>query len=111
SVEDKSWYSPILHGFLAAGQQLGYHIIDPNGPEMIGFSVPDMTIKDGWRWTTAEAYLKPAADRRNLHVVLNAHVTQIMFDQNKRAVGVRFDHKGESKTALVKREIIVSGGA
>nr|XP_045592400.1 glucose dehydrogenase [FAD, quinone]-like [Procambarus clarkii] len=111
SVEDKGWYSPILTGFLDAAQQLGYHIIDPNGPHMIGFSVPDMTIKDGWRWTSAEAYLKPAAERQNLHVVTNAHVTQIIFDENKRAVGVRFVHKGEMKMALVKREVIVSGGA
>ncbi|XP_071522739.1 glucose dehydrogenase [FAD, quinone]-like [Panulirus ornatus] len=111
AVEDKSWYTPLLNGFLKAGQQLGYNVIDPNGPEMIGFSVPDMTIREGWRWSTAEAYLKPAASRLNLHVVLDAHVTQIMFDRSKRAVGVRFEHSGKTRTALVKREVVISGGA
>lgn len=36
AVEDKSWYTPLLNGFLKAGRQLGYNVIDPNGPEMIG---------------------------------------------------------------------------
>ncbi|KAG7169502.1 Glucose dehydrogenase [FAD quinone]-like 13 [Homarus americanus] len=33
----------------------------------------------------------------NLHIVLNAHVTQILFDQQKRASGVRFEHQGMIK--------------
>ncbi|XP_069986833.1 glucose dehydrogenase [FAD, quinone] [Penaeus vannamei] len=110
TVEDKHWYTPLLNGFLKAGQQLGYNVIDANGPEMIGFSVPDMTTRDGWRWSTAEAFLKPAADRENLHVVLNAMVTQLLFDSRKRAIGVRFEHEGRYKTALAKREVIVCGG-
>nr|XP_027209162.1 uncharacterized protein LOC113802748 [Penaeus vannamei] len=36
TVEDKHWYTPLLNGFLKAGQQLGYNVIDANGPEMIG---------------------------------------------------------------------------
>lgn len=36
TVEDKRWSSPLLTGFLKAGQQLGYEIVDPNGPEQIG---------------------------------------------------------------------------
>ncbi|KAK4288853.1 hypothetical protein Pmani_038145, partial [Petrolisthes manimaculis] len=35
---------------------------------------------------------------------------QILFDENKRAIGVRFDHQGKSRVALVKREVVVSGG-
>lgn len=47
SVEDKSWYSPLLHGFLGAGHELGYHIIDPNGPEMIGeYLVRAVVVRD-----------------------------------------------------------------
>ncbi|KAK7085472.1 hypothetical protein SK128_005041, partial [Halocaridina rubra] len=76
-----------------------------------GFSVPEMTIRDGWRWTTAEAYLRPTANRNNLHVVLNAHVHQVLFDDNKRAFGVRFDIGGKLRVAIAKHEVILSAGA
>ncbi|XP_066938747.1 glucose dehydrogenase [FAD, quinone]-like [Macrobrachium rosenbergii] len=111
TVDDKKWYSPILHGFLAAGQMLGYKIIDANGPEQIGFSVPEMTIRDGWRWSTAEAYLRPAAHRENLHVVLNAHVYNVIFNEYKQAIGVRFEHHRRTRIAIAKHEVILSGGA
>ncbi|KAG7159554.1 Glucose dehydrogenase [FAD quinone]-like 4, partial [Homarus americanus] len=75
SVDNKRWGTPIMHAILKAGQQLGYKIIDPNGPEQIGFSIPDMTQKEGRRGSTAEAYIKPASNRPNLHVAFNAHVT------------------------------------
>nr|XP_053643895.1 glucose dehydrogenase [FAD, quinone]-like [Cherax quadricarinatus] len=76
SVETKRWGTPIMNAILKAGQQLGYQIIDPNGPEQIGFSIPDLTQRDGRRGSTAEAYIRPAAARPNLHVAMNAHVTQ-----------------------------------
>nr|XP_027212046.1 LOW QUALITY PROTEIN: glucose dehydrogenase [FAD, quinone]-like [Penaeus vannamei] len=111
TVEDKRWSSPLLTGFLKAGQQLGYQIVDPNGPEQIGFSVADMTQRNGLRGSTAETYIKPAAARPNLHVAVNAHVTKILFDENKRAIGVRFQQKGKMRTVRARREVILSAGA
>lgn len=111
TTDDKLWYSPILHSILAAGKHLGFDIIDANGPEHIGFSVPEMTIRDGWRWTTGEAYLRPISQRENLHVVLNAHVHKVLFDKHKRALGVRFVHNGKFRIAIAKNEVILSAGA
>ncbi|XP_069181513.1 glucose dehydrogenase [FAD, quinone] [Procambarus clarkii] len=111
SVDDKRWGTPIMHAILRAGQQLGYPIIDPNGPEQIGFSIPDMTQRDGRRGNTAEGYIKPAAARPNLHVAWRAHATQVLFDKYKRAVGVRFEQAGQIRTVLAHREVIVSAGA
>lgn len=31
----------------------------------------------GERWSTARAYLRPAMNRPNLHVIMNAHVTKV----------------------------------
>lgn len=31
----------------------------------------------GERWSTARAYLRPAMNRHNLHVIMNAHVTKV----------------------------------
>lgn len=45
-----------------------------------GFSLIDLTTRDGMRWSAAEGYLRPATARPNLHVVLNAHVTKVHTD-------------------------------
>ncbi|CAL4072666.1 unnamed protein product [Meganyctiphanes norvegica] len=111
SVESKRWSTPLLKGFLGAGRELGYNIIDYNGKDQIGFSPWELTVKNGQRWSTAEAYLKPANKRSNLHVALNALVTKIEFDKNKRAIGVRYIHNRQHKIALVRCEVILSAGA
>lgn len=36
AVEGKRWSSPTAWAFLKAGEQLGYNVINPNGPEQIG---------------------------------------------------------------------------
>ncbi|XP_069958460.1 glucose dehydrogenase [FAD, quinone] [Cherax quadricarinatus] len=110
SVDDKRWSSTVLDGFLKAGQELGYDVVDPNGPEQIGFAVADVTQLNGQRSSVAEAYLRPALSQGNLHVIPEAHVTKILFDDQKRAVGVRFDHRGKARTVLAKREVVVSAG-
>nr|XP_053655847.1 oxygen-dependent choline dehydrogenase-like [Cherax quadricarinatus] len=80
TIENKRWNSSIAETFLKAGRELGYAESDPNGPEQIGFSIIDVTAKNGRRWSTADAFLKPAAlNSPNLHVVLNAHVTKVYF--------------------------------
>ncbi|XP_071530363.1 glucose dehydrogenase [FAD, quinone]-like [Panulirus ornatus] len=110
-VEKKRWRTRVLGGFLKAGKQLGYKIVDPSDPNQNGFFEVELTTRNGLRWSTAEAYVKPSAFRPNLHVALNAHVTQIIFDENKRAVGVQFFNRGQVKVAYARREIVVSAGA
>ncbi|KAK7070816.1 hypothetical protein SK128_003588 [Halocaridina rubra] len=110
-VDDKRWSAPLLRGFLNAGQELGYNIIDANGPEQIGFSVADMNIIDGIRASSAISYIKPAAGRPNLDVAFNAHVSQIIFNKEKRAIGVQFEQRGKLHTVYVKREVILSAGS
>jgi choline dehydrogenase-like flavoprotein len=39
------------------------------------------TIKNGKRFSTAKAFLKPALYRKNLHIVLNAYVTKVLLSE------------------------------
>jgi len=48
----------------------------------------------GKRWSTSTAYLKPAKQRKNLHVETKALVSRILFEGNK-AVGVEYEKDGE----------------
>ncbi|XP_042221504.1 glucose dehydrogenase [FAD, quinone]-like isoform X2 [Homarus americanus] len=97
--------------FLKAGEQLGYSVIDPSGPEQIGFAKTEYTTRGGERWHTARAYLNPASRRHNLHILTGATVLKVIFNQEKRAVGVKYLYKGEVRKVSVKREVVMSAGA
>ena len=43
----------------------------------LGITKMHVTTKNGSRWSTAKAYLRPAMHRSNLHVVTEAHVTKV----------------------------------
>ncbi|XP_050690766.1 glucose dehydrogenase [FAD, quinone]-like isoform X1 [Eriocheir sinensis] len=103
---------PMSRQFVLAGQQLGYKVIDPAGPEQLGFPFMDaFTIRGGMRSSTADAFLRPAASRPNLHVLHSATVTQILFDKKRRAKGVLLEHKGKEVHVAARREVVLSAGA
>ena len=80
--------NPLYDAFIEAGRQAGYPVsADLNGEQQEGFGSLDMTVKDGVRWSTANAYLRPAMKRPNLAVVTQALATRIVFE-GTRAVGV-----------------------
>lgn len=54
-----------------------------------GIGRMDMTIKDGMRWSTAQAYLKPILDRPNLFTTSGITCTRVLF-HGYRAIGVEF---------------------
>ena len=68
------------------------------------------TTRNGTRWSTADAYLRPALDRANLHLITQAHVTRVMF-HGKRATGVEFVRNGRLQRVNATNEIILSAGA
>lgn len=103
--------TPIAVSFPEAGKHLGYPNIDLNGPIQTGFSIPQGTIRRGARCSTSKAFLQPAKDRPNLHVVTFAYATKVIFNDHKRAVAVQFDRFALTHVVYARREIIVSGGA
>lgn len=103
--------NPLFDAFIEAGQQAGYpHTSDMNGYQQEGFGVMDMTIKQGKRWNTAQAYLRPVLDRPNLHAETGAMVQRILFDGDT-AIGVEYIQKSKTVRVKARREVILSGGA
>jgi choline dehydrogenase len=82
---------------------------DFNGDRQEGVGFYHVTIKDGKRCSTADAFLLPALDRPNLRAETGAHVTRITFDGD-RATGVEFRQDGREYRARADREVIVCGG-
>ena len=102
--------NPLYHAFIAAARQAGYPLTeDVNGFQQEGFGRMDMTVRDGVRWSAANAYLKPAMRRANLSVRTHALATGIVFDR-RRAAGIRYRRHGADHTAQARREVILAGG-
>ncbi|WP_374393486.1 choline dehydrogenase [Tabrizicola sp.] len=102
--------NPLYRAFVEAGKEAGYiGTDDPNGFMQEGFGPMHMTVKDGVRWSTANAYLKPAMSRPNLTVITHAMTRRILLE-GKRAVGVEYDHQGQRQVAKARREVLVSAG-
>ncbi|XP_310335.4 glucose dehydrogenase [FAD, quinone] isoform X2 [Anopheles gambiae] len=95
-----------------AAQELGIpEIMDINSDEYIGYNVAQGTVHKGRRWSTAKAFLNTAADRHNLHIIKNAHVTKINFE-GTAATGVTFDVPSQAGvSASIRKEVIISAGA
>lgn len=103
--------NPLYRTFIEAGVQAGYlSTKDYNGHQQEGFGPMHMTVKNGLRWSTANAYLRPALKRANLHVVTNAMTQRVLFE-GKRAVGVSFLKDGQEQQAKARVEVILSAGA
>lgn len=99
--------------FVAAGKEFGYNFVDDfNSNTLLGYARGQGTVFNGRRQTTAKAFLIPAKDRPNLHIIKYAHATKVNIDGNGKATGVEFIYKGkENLIANVKKEIVISGGA
>jgi choline dehydrogenase-like flavoprotein len=96
--------------WLSAVEQCGYRIEQPNQAAPEGFCETRVTQRRGARWSTADAYLKPALRRPNLRLLTEATVTRVLFDGN-RAVGVEFDRGGRREVVKARREVVLCGGA
>lgn len=103
--------NPLFDAFLRAADQAGYpRTEDMNGLQQEGFGVMDMTIRDGKRWSTAQAYLRPVLHRSNLSAEVGAMTTRILFEGN-RALGVEYVQGGKTVRVRAEREVILSSGA
>lgn len=99
-----------------AAIELGYkEVLDINGDNYLGFASPGGTVHEGRRFSPAKAFLNPAKNRPNLHIVKRALATKIEIDDKKVAKGVHFvveTPSGQKKLfAKAKKEVIVSAGA
>ncbi len=101
----------LLHDvFVEAGTQAGHPANDDfNGAEQEGVGKFDFTIKDGKRWSTSFAFLRPVLSRPNLTVETEA-LTQRVLVENGRAVGVRFSQGGAIREVRAGREVVLAAG-
>lgn len=111
SVSDIGDKNELIEAFIDGAGQIGVPRTDDfNGGVQEGAGYYQLTTWQGWRWSTAKGYLKPARSRPNLNVQTGAQATRIEFSQ-RRAVAVHYRQGGVDKVARVKGEVLLSAGA
>ncbi len=104
-----SW--DILEAFQRAAQEYGIApIADFNTGDNLGSGFFDVTQRRGWRWSAADAFLKPVRRRANLKVMTGALVDRVMF-KDTRAVGVAYHLGPQGFEARANAEVILAAGA
>jgi choline dehydrogenase-like flavoprotein len=111
TVSDGRSMQPLVDAAIEAGVQAGIERNDDhNGATQDGVGRFQLTQRGGRRCSTALAYLHPAIDRGNVHVVTDALATRILFEGD-RAAGVEILRGNELEELRAEREVIVSCGA
>jgi choline dehydrogenase len=101
----------LVEAWITAATELGIpRNADFNGATQEGAGYYQLTTRRGLRCSTAVAYLRPARDRANLAVEIDAQALRIVFE-GRRARGVVFRRGGRDTTVTARREVIVATGA
>lgn len=102
--------NPLYRAFVEAGMEAGYpHTQDYNGYQQEGFGAMQMTVKDGVRWSTANAYLRPAMHRRNLTVKTGVVAHRVDM-KGSVATGVTYSRGSAQHCVNARKEVILSAG-
>jgi choline dehydrogenase len=101
---------PLGDAFVAAAVAAGLPANpDYNGATQEGASAPQVTQRNGARWSTARAYLGSAAGRTNLVTITGAEVQRVLIAEG-RATGVVY-RRGGAEQQVLAGEVVLSAGA
>lgn len=105
---------PVGLGMLAACRSLGMPILDDlNGAREVGaggFALMNQIIRNGRRQSMARSYLYPVLGRKNVTVLVKAHVNRLTFS-GTRVTGVELTRDSAAPVRIqAKSEVILSAG-
>ncbi|OXS99587.1 choline dehydrogenase [Notoacmeibacter marinus] len=102
--------NPLFDAFLEAGSQAGFPLTpDYNGEQQEGFGPMEQTVWKGRRWSTANAYLRPALKRKNLQLI-RCLARKIVIEDG-RATGVEIERRGRIENVTANREVIIAASS
>ncbi|MCB2072991.1 MAG: GMC family oxidoreductase N-terminal domain-containing protein [Novosphingobium sp.] len=110
-VEKQRLRWDILEAFRQAAQEYGVPPVeDFNRGDNFGSAFFDVTQRRGWRWSAADAFLKPVRSRSNLQVVTGALVDRVVLEGG-RATGIAYRIGKEERIAHARGEVLLAAGA
>ncbi len=84
-------------------------IDDYNTGEQEGVFVVQQSARDGLRYSTSQAYIVPAAERRNLDVLTGVTVRRVLLE-GTRCVGVEVEGPDGIRSIGATSEVVLSAG-
>ena len=100
----------VLDLFMEAAAEFGYEpTSDFNTGNNEGMGYFPLNLKNGYRCSTAVGYLNPIKKRKNLKILVNAHIKNIEFKDKKASI-VNFWKNNQLSKVKANKEIILSAG-
>jgi choline dehydrogenase-like flavoprotein len=101
----------VLDSFLEAAEQAGIPRTDDfNSGDNEGGGYFEVNQRAGIRWNTSKAFLRPAKNRKNLHILTGAQAERLIIQEGE-VKGVVYHHQGRSLTAHAACETVLCAGA
>ncbi len=104
---------PLAAVFMQAALECGIpRNADYNGVSQDGVAEPQVTQRDGWRWSSARSFLHPVRKRPNLRIETRLLAERLLVDATGRCTGVQVRHDDQSVAQFIAScEVIVTAGA
>jgi choline dehydrogenase len=96
--------------YFQAIRELQLPITDDMVHDPEGAGLYQITTRNGFRCSAADAFLRPALKRGLVKLETDALATRILFE-GKRATGIEYRSYGHLFQARARRDVILSGGA
>ncbi|MGQ3074217.1 MAG: GMC family oxidoreductase [Ferrovibrionaceae bacterium] len=110
-VEEMRLTWEILDAFQAAAAEAGIpRTNDFNRGDNEGCGYFQVNQKNGIRWTSAKAFLRPVMGRQNLMVLTHSQAERVLLE-NGRATGIAFRQKGRPVKARARGAVVLASGA
>ncbi|MEL6996579.1 MAG: GMC family oxidoreductase N-terminal domain-containing protein, partial [Pseudomonadota bacterium] len=103
--------APFSRIFLDASRDVGHSVLsdlNADGAEGIGYY--RSTVRGSFRWSSADAFLRPAQRRQNLQIIRNADVTRLTIE-GSAVTGASFVRGGQTRQIKARKEVILCAGA
>jgi choline dehydrogenase len=103
------WTEACVSAAVANGFAQKENLNDGDLSNVIGYEW--MSYENEDRRSSYVAFIRDAGAQPNLTIVTGARAHRILFDADRRATGVEYEHDGARATAEVKREVVLCAGA
>lgn len=114
-VEKQRLKWEVLDDFAEAAVQAGIpRTEDFNRGNNEGVAYFEVNQRNGWRWNTAKAFLRPALKRNNLTLWHSTQVNRLCFEDDQGSPlcnGVDVTQRGKNLNARASKEVILCAGA
>ena len=111
SVSPTALKRTVVDHWIDAAVAAGYKKnADYNGEDQEGVGYFQLTLKNGRRCSSAQAYLKPARNRKNLSIITDTQVERLVLEDG-RVTRIVATSNGNRVEIAVECEVILSAGA